>query len=83
MQTISHTAARTQLTKIMEQVCKDHVPIIITRANAKPVIMISLEDYASMEETNYLLKSPTNVTRLASAIDEIEAMIATDDRSLI
>lgn len=75
MQTISYTAARSQLAKTMEHVCEDHAPVIITRANAKPVIMISLEDFEALEETNYLLKSPANAARLAAATNEIEAMI--------
>lgn len=78
MQTISYTSARTHLAKTMEHVCEDHAPVIITRANAKPVIMISLEDFEAMEETNYLLKNPMNAARLASAVDEIEAMISAE-----
>lgn len=42
----------------MDQVCEDHHPIIITRNDKPSVVMISLEDYQSLEETAYLLKSP-------------------------
>jgi len=34
-----------------------------------------------MEETSYLLQSPTNAARLADAVDEIEMMIAAKDES--
>ena len=76
MHTISYTAVRAHLSETMQRVCDDHVPVIVTRSNAQPVVMISLEDFKAMEETNYLLRNPINAARLSEAIDEIEAMIA-------
>ena len=35
--------------------------------------MISLEDYQSMEETAYLLRSPENVRNLLESIAELDA----------
>ena len=35
--------------------------------------MLSLEDYQSLEETVYLLRSPENLRRLAESIAEIDA----------
>jgi antitoxin YefM len=49
------------------------LPSIITRQNQPPVVMISLDDYNSIEETLYLLKSPKNAERLRKAIIELEA----------
>ncbi len=57
----------------MEKVCLDHAPIIITRKNEAPVVMMSLEDYQSMEETTYLLRSPANARHLLASIAELEA----------
>jgi len=76
MNTISYTSARSNLSKTMQKVCEDHSPVVITRSNSEPVVMISLSDYESMKETQYLLRSPANAARLAESIDEIEAMIA-------
>jgi antitoxin YefM len=70
---ISYTAARANLAKTMEKVCNDHTPVIITRKSESPVVMISLEDYRAIEETAYLLRSPTNARRLLESIDELEA----------
>lgn len=56
----------------MEKVCNDHVPVIITRKNAEPVIMMSLEDYNAMMETAYLLRNPKNAAVLAQSIQELE-----------
>lgn len=73
MDAISYTAARANLASTMEKVCKNHAPIIITRKNKSPVIMMSLEDYQAMEETTYLLRSPANAKRLFESIAELEA----------
>ena len=72
METISYTQARETLAKTMDRVCENHAPIIITRQNAKSVVMISLEEYESLEETNYLLQSPANAKRLLKSIADIE-----------
>ncbi|MCF7822845.1 MAG: type II toxin-antitoxin system prevent-host-death family antitoxin [Candidatus Marinimicrobia bacterium] len=71
MNTISYTSARGNLAKTMEKVCADHAPVIITRKSEQAVIMMSLEDYESLEETAYLLRSPNNARRLLDAVAEI------------
>jgi len=57
----------------MANVCNDHAPIIITRKSEDPVVMMSLEDYNAMQETSYLLRSPTNAIQLLDSIAELEA----------
>jgi antitoxin YefM len=50
------------------------VPLLITRSGGKPAgVLISLEDYSSWQETNYLLSSPANAKRLQQSIDAFEA----------
>lgn len=73
MDAITYTRARENLAKMMDKVCDDHAPIVITRNNERSVIMLSLEDYQSLEETVYLLRSPENLRRLAESIAEIDA----------
>jgi antitoxin YefM len=73
MDAISYTSARANLASTMEKVCEDHSPIIITRKNESPVVMMSLEDYQAMEETTYLLRSPANARQLLESIAELEA----------
>jgi len=57
----------------MQQVCTDHAPVIITRKREAPVVMISLQDFQAMEETNYLLRSPENAKNLLQSMAELEA----------
>ena len=72
MDAISYTAARANLAKTMEKVCNDHDPVIITRKREPPVVILSLEDYQSMEETPYLLRPPANARHLLEFIAELE-----------
>jgi antitoxin YefM len=72
MKALSYTALRSNLAKTMEKVCEDHEPIVITRKSEGAVVMLSLEDYESLEETTYLLRSPKNVKRLLESLSQLE-----------
>ena len=73
MKSITYTAARENLAATIQQVCDDHVPIAITRRRDQTVVMMSMEDYLSLEETAYLLRSPKNARRLREAVDQLRA----------
>ena len=72
MKAISYTAARQNLAKTMENVCRDHAPIIVTRKSTDSVVIMSVEDYESLAETAYLLRSPKNTRRLIESIVQLE-----------
>jgi antitoxin YefM len=72
MKAITYTAARQNLAKTMEKVCKDRTPIIVTRKSSESVVIMSLEDYEALEETAYLLRSPKNTRRLIESIAQLE-----------
>lgn len=72
MDAITYTKARKNFTAIMNKVCEDHSPIIITRQKENPVVMLSLEDYNAIEETLYLMKTSKNASRLIRSIAEVE-----------
>lgn len=71
MKTITYTAAREDLASTMQRVCEDHDPVVITRRRDQAVVMMSMEDYNSLEETAYLLRSPKNARRLRDAVDQL------------
>ncbi|MDI9334594.1 MAG: type II toxin-antitoxin system prevent-host-death family antitoxin [Cytophagales bacterium] len=72
MDAITYTHARANLASTMNRVCNDRDPIIITRnSEQQSVVMLSLEDYQSLEETAYLLRSPANAKRLLKAIEQL------------
>ena len=72
MTAITYTAARENLAATMNQVCANHDPVIITRKRNQAVVMVSLEDYESLQETAYLLRSPENAKRLSEGIAQLE-----------
>ncbi len=72
MKAITYTAARESLASTMNRVCEDHDPVVITRNRDQAVVMLSLEDYESLQETAYLLRVPANARRLLASIDSLE-----------
>lgn len=72
MDAVNYSTARKNLVKTMEKVCDDHSPMIITRQNARAVVIMSLDDYNAIEETAYLLRSPENAERLHQSIKQAE-----------
>ena len=72
MKAITYTAARQNLAKTMENVCKDHAPVIVTRRTTDSVVIMSLEDFEALEETAYLLRSPKNTRRLIESVAQLE-----------
>ena len=73
MDTMSYSAFRSKLASTIDKVNDDHQPVLITRQNGKPAILMSVEDFKSYEETAYLMASPRNAERLNRAIDELES----------
>jgi len=72
MKAITYTAARQNLAKTMDEACKDHAPVIVTRKTSGSVVIISLEDFQALEETAYLLRSPKNARRLIESVGQLE-----------
>jgi len=72
MDAITYTYARNNLAETMQQACNNHDPIIVTRENEPAVVMMSLEDFQSIEETAYLLRSPKNAKRLLESITQLD-----------
>ena len=73
MKPTTYSELRANLAKSMDMVCENHEPIVITRQKADPVVLMSLEDYNSMEETLYLMRSPRNAARIDKGIADFEA----------
>lgn len=71
MDVITYTTARANLASMMDRVCNDHEPLIITRNGEQSVVMLSLEDFKALEETAYLLRSPANAKRLLCAAEQL------------
>ena len=73
MDAMTYTSVRANLASTMDRVCEDHEALIITRNGEQAVVMLSLEDYKALEETAYLLRTPSNAERLLSAAAQLSA----------
>ena len=73
MDTMSYSLFRNHLAQTLDKVNEDHEPVMITRQNGKPAVVVSLEDFQSYEETAYLMASPENAKRLNEAITQLES----------
>src|SRR5262249_19683078 len=56
----------------LKSVVDEHEEVVVTRAGGDPVVIVALDEYESLKETAYLLRSPENARRLLSAIDRLE-----------
>lgn len=72
MDAMTYTQVRQNFAAVMNDVCDDHVPVIITRQRSEPVVLMSLKDYNSIQETLYLMKSPANYAHLMESIKEVK-----------
>ncbi|MBT2543359.1 type II toxin-antitoxin system prevent-host-death family antitoxin [Streptomyces sp. NBC_01310] len=72
MKTMTYSESRARYAEVLNAVTDDREEIVITRAGREPVVIVSLEDYESLKETAYLLRSPGNARRLLASIEELE-----------
>ena len=71
MNAITYSEARANLADTIKRVCRDRNPVIITRKREDTVVMMSLADYESLNETAYLLRNPRNAQRLLDAVKQL------------
>jgi antitoxin YefM len=69
---ITATAARKDLYRLIETVNQDHDEIEITSKSGS-AFLVSAHEYNALKETAHLLSSPANAARLASAAADYRA----------
>lgn len=73
MDVVTYSDARANFKSVMDRVVEDHTEVVIARRRGESVVLISLEDWNSIQETMYLLSSPENAKRLRGSIAGFEA----------
>ena len=73
MQTMTFSQTRQHLASTFDAVVQNATPILVTRQNKEPVVLVSLQDFRAMEETMYLMQSAANAKRLNRSIRQLEA----------
>lgn len=56
----------------MDKVYYDHDPLIITRKNNENLILLSVDEYNALLETNYLLSNEANAEHLRKSIEQLK-----------
>jgi antitoxin YefM len=69
---MTYSESRARYAETLTAVADDREEVVITRAGHEPVVIVSLDDYQSLKETAYLLRSPENARRLLTSIDRLE-----------
>lgn len=72
MKTMSYTESRARYAEMLDGVVNDREEVIITRAGHPSVVVMSLDDFESLKETAYLMRSPANARRLLDAMERLE-----------
>ncbi|MEO6084147.1 MAG: type II toxin-antitoxin system prevent-host-death family antitoxin [Umezawaea sp.] len=70
---MSYSESRAKYAETLDSVVNDREGVVITRAGHEPVVIVSLDDYQSLKETAYLLRSPENARRLITSIERLES----------
>ena len=68
MDTLSYSNLRANLKSALDRAVDDHEIITVKRAKGGDAVLLSKEDYNSLAETAYLLRSPANAKRLLEAM---------------
>ena len=63
---------RKDIKKYLDSVTQNYETLIINRGKDSGVVIISLEEYNSLNATQHELSSKTNETRLDSAIEKLK-----------
>ena len=72
MANVTFTDLRNNLASHLDKVEQDHVELVVTRQNHAPVVIVSMADWQSMQETNYLLGNTANAKRLLQSVAELD-----------
>jgi antitoxin YefM len=76
---VTYTELRENLARYMDEAVDSRAPIVVTRQGGKgAVVMLSLEEFESWQETVHLLSSPRNAEILLRSIADANAGLVED-----
>ena len=73
MKTVNYSELRNKLKSNLDMVCENHETLIVHRPGGKSVVMISLDEFNSQIETDYLFSSKKNKKRLLDSVQNVES----------
>lgn len=80
MITVSYTEFRDRLATHLDEANNSRAPVTVTRQgrDKRNVVVIDADEFASMEETIHLLRSPANAANLLESIDQANRGLAVE-----
>lgn len=71
MKTANYSELRNNLKSYLDGVINDSEPLIVHRSGNESVVVISLEEYNSIKETEYIMKSSAMMNIIRKGDEEI------------
>lgn len=72
MRTANYSELRKNLKSYLDGVINDSEPLLVHRSGNESVVVISLDEYNSIKETEYIMKSPVMMDIIREGEDEIK-----------
>ena len=72
MRVLPISEVRSNFKAVVDAVIEDCEPVVVSRQGGKAVVMVSLDDWNSIEETLHLMSTPANAERLREAVREMD-----------
>jgi antitoxin YefM len=69
----TYSDARANLAKVLDRVVKDNEPVIVARKKRGSVVLVSLKEWNSIQETLHLFSTRANARALIDAMDDLDA----------
>ena len=73
MEAVNYSEFRSNMKNYMDSTYQNHETLIVTRKKGENIVVMSVEDYNSLMETNHLLSSPNNAKHLLESIEQAKA----------
>lgn len=72
MKTTNFTELRRNLRGYLDTVINDSETVIINRNNGTAVVMMSLDEYNAIKETEYIMQSPATMAAIRKGINDAD-----------
>ena len=71
MRTANYTELRNNMKHYLDEVVNDCEPLLVHRTGNESVVIISLDEYNAMKETEYIMRSPEMMEAIRKGEEEI------------
>ena len=73
MDAVNYSDLRQNLKKYLDYVYNDHEPLIVTRKNNENVVILSVDDFNALNETQYLVSTKNNAEHLQNSLNQLRS----------